>query len=590
MRTDQPTDTAPDCCEQVPHLAVGPVTQQDERGRQIRMRSLDRPDPGQLGRFRLRWIVQVAPDDDQGRPSSQRCVAGERLDEAGHPFQLVQPSDGQHDGQAVSGARERRHPGEQVLQRSRPRASWFGWVGVTWIRNGRLSDGRQPLDGGGCVSDPGGVDPLRDDREGPRSRRDIDPHKLAQLVSQALTRKERDVVGLACQALHKVDAIPEVQGGVVGTERSSVEIARRLAVGDHGVGVGREAEHVGDPQHRGDVRSGEATDVRHPQMEHVRQAMDAEDALQTALCRDPSRPGVAESRTCLGLEWDRSEPDGAVGPPGSVKDIAHGAPADRDDLGDTRSDCERPAEFDQERCEATGVAHTRVEEFGIQDRAEVDLRDSHTVSVRRCGRDPARGTITHDVEEPQRAIRFREARRLSDPVVSAAETRDRAWHRHVQAIPERGDGCHADDVHLAFVGSDRCEIRQHSIIGNEPKCLDHGTPAVAMVRPGEAAAQSRGHHGWLGPGPPSQNRLRVHAGQAPCDEEVDQGRGEVGRRSSTRAGPGSMRRQRTAILSQHIQECVVRLGPRDGGQGMNGRDAGDAVGTVSGGRDQLADD
>ena len=51
-----------------------------------------------------------------------------------------------------------------------------------------------------------------------------------------------------------------------------------------------------------------------------------------------------------------------------------------------------------------------------------------------------------------------------------------------------------------------------------------------------------------------------------------------------------MRRQRTAILSQHIQECVVRLGPRDGGQGMNGRDAGDAVGTVSGGRDQLADD
>ena len=162
-----------------------------------------------------------------------------------------------------------------------------------------------------------------------------------------------------------------------------------------------------------------------------------------------------------------------------------------------------------------------MEEFGIQDRAEVDLRDSHTVAVRRCGWDPVRGTVTHEVEEPQRAIRFGEARRLSDPVVTAAESRDCVWHRHVKAIPERGDGRHADDVHLAGVGSDRGEIRQHSIIGNEPKCLDHGAPAVPMVRPGEASAQSDGDLGRLSPGPPSQNRLRMHADQAPGDEEVD---------------------------------------------------------------------
>ena len=180
----------------------------------------------------------------------------------------------------MAGPGERRHPIEQVPQGGRrPRASWIGWVGDWWICNGWLSDGRQLLDGGGCASDLGGVDPLRYDREGPRSRRDIDPDKLAQLVSQALTRKERDVVGLACQALHKVDAIPQVQGGVVRTEGPSVEIARRLAVGDHGVRVGREAEHGGDPEHRGHMRSGQATDVRHPQMEHVRQAMDAEYAL-----------------------------------------------------------------------------------------------------------------------------------------------------------------------------------------------------------------------------------------------------------------------------------------------------------------------
>ena len=72
MGTDQPADATPDCGEQLPHLAVGPVTQQDEGGCQIRLRRLYRSDPGELGRFRQRWIIKIASNDDQGRPGSQR--------------------------------------------------------------------------------------------------------------------------------------------------------------------------------------------------------------------------------------------------------------------------------------------------------------------------------------------------------------------------------------------------------------------------------------------------------------------------------------------------------------------------------------
>ena len=97
VRTDQPTHAVPDCREQLRDLAVGPVTQQDEGCCEIRLRRLCRPDPGQLDRFRRGRIVKIATDDDQGRPCPQRRIRGERLGEPGHPLQLVQPTDGQHD-------------------------------------------------------------------------------------------------------------------------------------------------------------------------------------------------------------------------------------------------------------------------------------------------------------------------------------------------------------------------------------------------------------------------------------------------------------------------------------------------------------
>ena len=45
----------------------------------------------------------------------------------------------------------------------------------------------------------------------PRAAIDINSDKLAQLVDQPLSRKERHVVGLPCKAFDEVDAIPEVE-------------------------------------------------------------------------------------------------------------------------------------------------------------------------------------------------------------------------------------------------------------------------------------------------------------------------------------------------------------------------------------------
>ena len=177
----------------------------------------------------------------------------------------------------------------------------------------------------------------------------------------------------------------------------------------------------------------------------------------------------------------------ADGLPDNVEDVAHGAAADRDDLCDTGTAGERHAESDQQRRDATCVANAGVEEIGIEDRAEVDLRYTHTASVRHSRRPcPLRRPTTPEVETPQGAIGFGEAHRVRDPVVTAGEGRDGAWHRGTKAVPECGDRRHADDLRLAAVGGDRCEIRQHPIIGNESECLDHVTSAVPAVRPDES--------------------------------------------------------------------------------------------------------
>ena len=47
--------------------------------------------------------------------------------------------------------------------------------------------------------------------------------------------------------------------------------------------------------------------------------------------------------------------------------------------------------------------------------------------------------------------------------------------------------------------------------------------------------------------------------------------------------------QGTRTRSQHISECVTCPTPRDGGQGMNGRDTGHGVGIVSDGGHQVSD-
>ena len=51
-----------------------------------------------------------------------------------------------------------------------------------------------------------------------------------------------------------------------------------------------------------------------------------------------------------------------------------------------------------------------------------------------------------------------------------------------------------------------------------------------------------------------------------------------------------MRGQGTGTRPQHICERVVGPTPWDGGQGMNGRDAGHSVGIVSDGCHQVSDD
>ena len=111
--------------------------------------------------------------------------------------------------------------------------------------------------------------------------------------------------------------------------------------------------------------------------------------------------------------------------------------------------------------------------------------------------DPQRRPTTHEVETAQGAIGIGEAHRVRDPVVTAGEGRDGAWHRGTEAVPECGDRRHPDDVRLAAVGGDRCEIRQHPIIGNESECLDHGTSAVPRRSSGRAPAQSCGDLPWL---------------------------------------------------------------------------------------------
>ena len=116
------------------------------------------------------------------------------------------------------------------------------------------------------------------------------------------------------------------------------------------------------------------------------------------------------------------------------------------------------------------------------------------------------------------------------------------------------------------------------------------TSAVPAVRPDEPPAQSRGDQPWLGTCPLSQRRLGVHAAQAARDQDVDHGFEQLGRRRSTCAGPGRMRGQRTGTRPQHICERAIGLTPGDGGQGMNGRDAGHGVGIVSDGGHHVSDD
>lgn len=189
-----------------------------------------------------------------------------------------------------------------------------------------------------------------------------------------------------------------------------------------------------------------------------------------------------------------------------------------------------------------------------------------------------------------RRDRIGEAHGVRDPVITAGEGRDGAWHRGTKAIPECGDRRHPNDVRLAAVGGDRCEIRQHPIIGNESECLGHVTSAVPAVRPDESPTQRRGDQPWLGTCPLRQRCLGVHAAQAARNQDVDQGFEQLGRRSSTGNGPGRMRGQRTGPRLEHLCERAVGPTPRNGGQGMNGRDAGHGVEIVSDDGHQVTDD
>jgi len=185
-----------------------------------------------------------------------------------------------------------------------------------------------------------------------------------------------------------------------------------------------------------------------------------------------------------------------------------------------------------------------VEQGGIEDRTQVDLRHTHTAR-RDVHPDPLRRPTTYDLETTRCAIRLGQAHRVRDPVVSAGQGRDRAWHRAAEPVPECGDRRHAHEVRLAAVGGDRCEIRQHSIVGNESECLDHRPPPVAIVRPHERRAQSCGDQRWLETCPLGQHPLRVHTRQMAGDEDVHQGFEQFAGGRSTCACPGRMRGQGT---------------------------------------------
>ena len=115
-------------------------------------------------------------------------IHGERLGQPGHPLQLVEPTDREHDGEAVARLRQRRDAIEQVGQCAGHRpVGRLARADLARARGSGSLGGRRAHPGGDRVSDLGDVDALRDDREAPGPCRDVDPDELAQLVDQPLT-------------------------------------------------------------------------------------------------------------------------------------------------------------------------------------------------------------------------------------------------------------------------------------------------------------------------------------------------------------------------------------------------------------------